>query len=147
MSASARTRYRLRHLIALIVGVAFLAGAAAVLGAYVNRSGIDGYAAFGFAVVVADVWVLARALSRAPYRRGAPWLLLRLLAGGLLLVGPVLLVIFGYAPIFVSAAKGTTNTPDRTLLVAAGLLLIPVIACAAAVAGKRSIKDEAGHEA
>ena len=138
MSPPARARFRTRHLIALIVGVAFVIAASAVLGAYVNKYSLDGYAIFGFAVVVADLWVLLRALSRSPYRRGAVWFAFRLLAAALLVAGPVLLVILGYAPIFAAGIQGSTKATDRTLLVAAGLLLLPVIACAGAVVGKRA---------
>jgi hypothetical protein len=148
MSSPARARFRPRHLIALAVGVAFLVGATAALAAYVNRFGLDGYAGFGFAVVVADAWVLARALSRSPARKGAGWLLLRSLAAVLLVAGPVLLVIFAYAPVFGGAIGGSTKSaPDRTLLVVAGLLLLPVIACVGAVVGKRVIKDSGEGQA
>jgi hypothetical protein len=142
MNSPARARPRPRHFIALAAGAAFLAGAAAALAAYANRFGLDGYAGFGFAVVVADAWVLARALSRSPARKGAGWLLLRSLAALLLVAGPVLLVIFAYAPVLGGVIGGSTKSaPDRTLLVVAGLLLLPVIACVGAVAGKRVIKD------
>jgi hypothetical protein len=148
MSSPARTRFKLRHLIALAAGVAFLAGATAALGVYVNRFGLDGYAGFGFAVVVADAWMLARALSRSSYRRGAGWLVVRSLAAVLLVAGPVLLVIFGYAPVFGGVVGGgTKSAPDRTSLVVAGLLLLPVIACVGAVVGKRVIKDGDGRQA
>ena len=137
MSAQARAPFRLRNLVALIVGVALLAGTAVVLGNYVQRFGFDAAAGFGVVVAVAATWLLARAMSGSSYRQGAPAATARSVAFLLSVAGPVVLVILAYVPVF-RHAHGTN--PDRALLAAAGVLLIGVFGCAT-LGGRGAVKD------
>jgi len=140
MSAQARAPFRARNLVALIIGAAFLAGTAVVLGGYVQRFGFDGAAGFGVVVAVAAAWLLARAMSGSSYREGALAAAARSVAFLLSLLGPVVLVILAYMPVFRHALS--TN-PDRALLAAAGVLLIGVFGCAT-LGGRGAVKDAAG---
>jgi drug/metabolite transporter (DMT)-like permease len=140
MSARARAPFRLRNLVALIIGTAFLIGTAVVLGDYVQRFGFDGAAGFGVVVAVAATWLLARAMSGSSYRPGALAAAARSVVFLLSLVGPVVLVILAYVPVFRHAHS--TN-PDRALLAGAGVLLIGVFGCAT-LGGRGAIKDPAG---
>jgi drug/metabolite transporter (DMT)-like permease len=141
MSAQARAPFRLRNLVALIIGVALLAGTALVLGGYVRKFGFDGAAGFGVAVAVAATWLLARAMSGSSYRPGALPAATRSVAFLLSVVGPVVLVILAYVPVF-RHSHGTN--PDRALLAAAGVLLIGVFGCAA-LGGRGAVKDMSGQ--
>lgn len=141
MSAQARAPFRLRNLVALIIGVALLVGTALVLGGYVRRFGFDGATGFGVAVAVASTWLLARAMSSSSYRQGALPAAARSVAFLLSLAGPVVLVILAYVPVFRHAHS--TN-PDRALLAAAGVLLIGVFGCAT-LGGRGAVKDMGGQ--
>ncbi len=140
MSAPARAPFRLRNLIALVIGVACLIGAAMVLGGYVQRFGFDGAAGFGVLVAVASAWLLARAMAGSSYRQGSLAAAARSVAFLLSTAGPVVLFILAYVPVF-RHAKDTN--PDRALLAAASARLIVVFGCAV-LGGRGAAKDAPG---
>ena len=131
-----REPFRVRQLIASIFALGFLAGAVAALIDYVVRFGLDVPAGFGVVVILATMWLFVRAMSGSPPREGT----VHRLAGSagviLVLVGPVVLVILGYASIF---GHDSDASDDRALLVAVGVLLILTFA-SATLGGRRLVK-------
>lgn len=133
-----REPFRIRQVIASIFALGFLAGAVAALIAYVIRDGFDVGAGFGVVVAVAMAWLFVRAMSGSPPRQGALSTLTRGVLAVLAMVGPVLEVILGYAPLFL----GTSDvSEDRALLVVVGLMLLLTFA-SAMLGGRRPIKTD-----
>jgi drug/metabolite transporter (DMT)-like permease len=141
MNSQVREPFGIRQLIASIFALGFLVGAVAALAVFVRRAGFDVSAGFGAAVAAAVTWLLIRVLSGSPYRERTIWMLMRSVAGVLVLLGPVLLVVLAYAPIFVHASD---VTDERALLAVVGVLLLLATACAMA-GGRRLIKDAAAN--
>jgi hypothetical protein len=133
-----REPFRIRQVIASIFALGFLAGAVAALIAYVIRDGFDVGAGFGAVVAVAMAWLFVRAMSGSPPRQGTLSTLTRAVLALLAMVGPVLEVFLGYAPIFQGASD---VSEDRALLVVVGLMLLLTFACAT-LGGRRPIKTD-----
>jgi drug/metabolite transporter (DMT)-like permease len=136
MRPQVREPFRIRQLIASIFALGFLAGAVVALIAYVIRDGFDVGAGFGVVVAVAMAWLFVRAMAGSPPRAGTMRTLVGSVLAVLAIVGPVLLVILGYAPIFGSASD---VSEDRALLVVSAVLLLLTFV-SATLGGRRLIK-------
>lgn len=136
-----RERFRVRQLIASIFAVGFLAGAVAALVAHVTQFGFDFSTVVGAAVVVATTWLFVRLMSGSPPREGT----VNRVAGSvgviLAVVGPVVLVVLGYAAVF---RRASNVSGDPTWLVLDGVLLILTFV-SATLGGRRLVKtNESG---
>ncbi|HEY0539509.1 MAG TPA: hypothetical protein VGD53_14120 [Actinoallomurus sp.] len=138
-----REPFRIRQVIASIFALGFLGGAVAALIAYVIRDGFDVSAGFGMAVAVAMMWLFFRAMAGSPPHAGTLHTLVGSVLAVLAIVGPVLLMILGYAPIL----RGASDVfEDRGLLVLAAVLLLLTFAIAT-LGGRRLIKANGGDAA